>query len=92
MILKMFCIHDTVAHSYSGISLEISEATAVRNFRAMVNGKDGAMQFSASDYDLVALGTYDSETGVITPEAHVKVVNGADVLIDADKVRSEIDG
>lgn len=92
MTLKMFTLHDTVAKTYSGISLELSEATAVRNFRAMINGKDGAMQFSASDYDLIYLGTYDSETGNLCPEAQVKVANGADVLINADDVRSDIDG
>lgn len=92
MILKMFTIHDTVAKSYSGISLDTSEATAIRNFKAMVNGRDGAMQFSASDYDLIYLGTYDTESGNMFPEAQTKVVNGADVLFDADKVRSDIDG
>lgn len=92
MILKMFCIHDLVAKTYSGISLETSEATAVRSFRAMINARDGAMQFNASDYDLISLGVYDTETGVISPEVQSKVVNGIDVLIDADKVRSDIDG
>lgn len=92
MNLMMYTLHDTVAKTYSGISLEVSEATALRNFKAMINGKDGVMQFSASDYDLVFLGTYNSETGNVCPEPQVKVANGADVLINADNVRSEIDG
>lgn len=92
MILKMFTIHDTVAKSYSGISLDTSEATAIRNFKAMINGRDGAMQFSAADYDLIYLGTYDTETGNMVPEAQTKVVNGSAVLLDAEKVRGDIDG
>lgn len=60
--------------------IDQNEATAIRGFSYAVNGRDGIMGFSPSDFDLYKIGFFDTEKGTIegiTPEL---VVSGSSVF------------
>lgn len=60
---------------------DINDAVAARNFAHAVMNSDSVLLTHAADFDLYRIGTFDSETGRITPEdMPVFVSGGKDVL------------
>lgn len=76
MVFQLYAIFDRVAASYTAPNCQINKGTAVRWF-------SGAMQDSKlrpSDFDLVYLGKFDSESGVITSlDVPEYVINGGEI-------------
>lgn len=76
MFFQLYAIFDRVAATYTAPNCQINKGTAVRWFT-------GAMQDSKlrpSDFDLVYLGTFDSDSGIVkgldVPEY---VMNGGEI-------------
>lgn len=60
-----------------------SDVTAIRGFSYAINGSNGIMNFSPSDFDLYKIGTFDSDTGVIVPETvPILIANGSSMVGD----------
>lgn len=57
-----------------------NEAAAVRGFSYAINGRDGIMGFSPSDFDLYKIGVFDTEKGTIEAVTPELVVSGASVF------------
>lgn len=45
---------------------EVSDEVAIRNFSHTVQVSDGLLQTHPGDFDFYKLGTFDSDTGMIT--------------------------
>lgn len=56
-----------------------SEQAAVRGFAYAINGKDGIMHFSPSDFDLYHVGDFDSESGQIVAFVPELVCSGSSI-------------
>lgn len=67
MIRPVFAIRD-VTVGFMNPMVDISEATAKRNFTFAINNPDnGVMNFAPGDYDLYKIGSFDDESGELIP-------------------------
>lgn len=67
MICYVYAIRDAKA-GFLSPTFETADAIAIRNFsHAVINSTDVLKTF-AGDFSLYRLGTYDTDSGVITPE------------------------
>lgn len=58
-----------------------NDGTAIRGFSYAVNNNEGMMNFSPKDFDLYKIGEFDTDTGVIIPEATpILVCSGSSVI------------
>lgn len=75
MKLNLYAIHDQAVKEYIGPEPAKTHGEAERRFKANVNNpQNGNLYTSPEHFSLHHIGTYDSETGVITPlkePAHV---------------------
>lgn len=77
---SVYTIRDLKAEMCPAIFLEDRDATAIRAVReAVLNGKSN-LSLYPEDFQLVRIGTYDVDTGVIVPVDHVILCN-LDTLI-----------
>lgn len=83
MLLNIYSIRDTFT-GYGQIFLESSDPVAVRGFRFALSKKDSAMFTDPKDFDLMRLGTFDTETGVITPIPPVTVCSAVSIRKEFD--------
>lgn len=80
MILNVYAIHDLMA-GYLQPTLDINDEVAARNFRFALT-KTGTLEHSnLADFDLVCIGKYDNDTGVLTPSAERIILKGASLLV-----------
>lgn len=61
-------------------TFEISDAVAIRNFSFAIQKPDTLIYASAKDFDLMKIGEFDSETGVLTPLSPTLVCQGISIL------------
>lgn len=83
MVLNIYSIRDTFT-GYGQIFLESSDPVAVRGFRFALSKKDSAMYTDPKDFDLMRLGTFDTETGVISPIPAVTVCSAVSLRKEFD--------
>lgn len=83
MLVKMFSIRDKLS-GFSYPTVDISAATAQRNFAAAINNPgQTSMSFSPGDYDLYEIGSFDTEKGLFSgTESGVPefIVSGASLI------------
>lgn len=79
MIYSVYAIRDSVAGEYLAPMLDLSNATAMRNFRHTVMTTAGTMQTHRQDYDLYLIGTYNSESASFQSSAPELVLRGGDI-------------
>lgn len=79
-MVKIYAVRDQYTGYGQPFSCQ-SDAVAIRDFRIAVSGsKDSLMHASPKDFDLMRLGEYDPESGIIIPEnVPVLVVSGISV-------------
>lgn len=65
MIVNVYSVKDTL-NGFTGLTLDLNDDLAVRSFKFAVNNNE-VMSFSANDYDLYRLGTFNVETGKYAP-------------------------
>lgn len=69
----LYCLHDKKAGSWSFPATTHNAATAIRDFEQMAKRPD----FPVPDLDIVQVGTFDPDTGVIVPGINV-ILSGSD--------------
>lgn len=62
MLLFLYCIYDRVAGTYGDLFMAQKPELAVRKFRYVLQNSP----MVAADCDLFEVGSFDTETGVIT--------------------------
>lgn len=62
-------------------TFSLNDASASRDFAMIVNQPDNLISFSPADFSLYRVGTFDSASGIFTPEALPTLVVSASSLI-----------
>lgn len=83
MVLNIYSIRDTYT-GYGQIFLENSDPVAVRGFRFALSKEDSPMFTDPNDFELMRLGTFNTETGVINSYPAVTVCSAASVRREFD--------
>lgn len=79
-MVKIYAVRDQYTGYGQPFSCQ-SDAVAMRDFRIAVGNVDNLMHACPKDFDLMRLGEYDPETGIIIPEnVPVLVVSGLSVV------------
>lgn len=60
---KLFAIYDRKKMAYLTIIEKTNTPVAIRDFKIIVNAKDGLIKHYPEDYKLDYLGSFDEETG-----------------------------
>lgn len=77
MKYELFSIYDRLSHLYGNPFVQVNKACAVRYFANIVQKNE---DMPAGDYDLVSLGSWDPEHGVILMSDVEVIKNGAELL------------
>lgn len=63
-------------------TFDLNDQTAARNFSMALTKSDGVLGFAPSDFDLYCLGSWDTDSGVITPYPLPRLVKtGSDAFL-----------
>ena len=82
MKLPMYSYRDRLV-GFGKPILDISDQTAIRGFSMQVNNPNGMENFSPKDYELYRIGTFDADTGIVTPEEiPILIVDALSVIGD----------
>lgn len=68
MIYGIYAIRDAKT-SFMPCNVDYNDASAVRNFEHACKAPDSLMASHPADYSLWRLATYDTDSGVISPES-----------------------
>lgn len=82
-MVKIYCVRDQYT-GYGQLFTAVNDAVAIRDFRLALSRKDSLMFSNAKDFDLMCLGTFDPELGVISSEAPVIVAAGSSIVKELD--------
>jgi len=77
--MALFSIWDNKAKFHSTPWFSPNDDTAIREFVRVVNDGSSAINASPDDYTLFRIGTFDSDTGLITAEDKKLLSLGTDV-------------
>ncbi len=61
----IYSIFDSAAGVFTAPTIDISDASAIRNFQQAIANSGSIMNFKPDDFSLYQLGTFDVETGKI---------------------------
>ena len=67
MIYGVYAIYDSAAHVFTAPTIDISDASAVRNFQQAIANSGSVMNFKPDDFSLYQIGSFDVETGELEP-------------------------
>lgn len=82
MIYPVYALRDAAAHAFLAPALNSSDESARRDLaRTVASDTTGMIGFKPSDFDLYRIGTYDSETGLLSPLSPVVLVVNAAALV-----------
>lgn len=76
MIYTVVAIKDRALDAFQGIFNVRAEGEAIRAFQDAINKNENPMHMHPEDYDLYVLGTYDDNTGTITPATPKQIAIG----------------
>lgn len=80
MIYGLYAMRDIRTGFLSPV-LDMSDASAIRNFEHAVEHNDDSLFFShPEDYSLFKVGEYDSNTGTVVPVDKVELATAATVV------------
>ena len=80
----IYSVRDCVSGQFSDICTSVSDAQAIRGFKAQLNSPDFP-RYIARDLSAVCLGEYDDQAGVVSGyDAFRPVAYGSD-LLEPDK-------
>lgn len=65
MSYGIYSIFDSAAGVFTAPTIDISDASAIRNFQMAIENSGSIMNFKPDDFCLYQLGTFDVETGKI---------------------------
>lgn len=67
MIYGVYSIFDVAAGVFTSPTIDISDASAIRSFHQAVSNSGSVMNFKPEDFALYQIGSFDVETGAISP-------------------------
>lgn len=67
MIKKLYSVRDSVADQFMAPSVADNDNVAIRDFRIAMNRTDLFLYQNPQDFDLFCIGTYDTNSGLISP-------------------------
>lgn len=82
MIKKIFAVYDKKAKTELAIFEQPNELVAIRDFSQACNNKESMLKKFPDDYELMCLGTINTETLEIAPE--VKSIAQAKDYVNAE--------
>lgn len=68
MIKPLYCVFDSVAHTYLSPFLSINEDTAKRDFSSLVMQGNNPISEHPSDFRLEMIGTFNDDNGVLVQD------------------------
>jgi len=71
--MKLYTIRDTKALFYGNPFVAHNAGDATRSFQQAANDAQTTIYKNPSDFELVEIAEYDTQTGVITPQDHVSL-------------------
>lgn len=83
-MVKIYSVRDQFT-GYGQPFTAASDAVAIRDFRIACNHSDSLLYACPKDFDLMCLGSFDPELGVITPEPPVILASGVSCVKEGDK-------
>lgn len=80
MIYPIFSMRDKHT-GFSVPTFDVNDQSAIRNFSHALVNAGGILSFAPADFDLYRLGSFDSDSGLLTPEPlPVMIISGASAL------------
>lgn len=79
MKYPVYSIRDQKVGFQPQLIVEQSDQSAIRGFSYAINGNEGLMNYSPSDFDLFRVGEFDTETGEFVAVTPVNVCSGISV-------------
>lgn len=67
MIYGVYSIFDSAAGVFTAPTIDISDASAIRAFQQALANSGSVMNFKPDDFSLYQIGSFDVETGVLSP-------------------------
>lgn len=67
MELRIYAVHDAAVAAYLTPFFCRTAAEAIRSFEAAVNAPDTRFNQAPADYTLFEIGTYEDNSGILTP-------------------------
>lgn len=81
MIYNVFAVRDNKV-GFLTPTIDVNKDSAIRNFRHAFMRDDTLFHTHAKDFDLFLIGSFDSDSGIITPVSPEFVFSGADFLLN----------
>lgn len=66
--MNIYSIYDSKTKAFSTPFFTVNNATALRSFSDLANDNNSQVSIHAEDFSLHLIGSFDEETGVVTPE------------------------
>lgn len=90
MRFPLYSIRDTKAGSFQNPVVSANDFTVSRSFaESIVTRRDPIISFSPADFDLFQIGEFDTDTGIVTPLAVIRLVcNAAEVMSNYGKTEA----
>lgn len=63
----IYCIRDDAANIFTAPTIDVSDASAIRNFQKMCSDAGSIMNFKPSDFSLYKIGSFDAESAYLDP-------------------------
>lgn len=83
MIYSIYSMRDKMT-GFVSPTFDLNDQVAARNFSMALTKSEGILGFAPSDFDLYCLGSWDTDTGLITPAALPQLVKtGSDAFLAA---------
>lgn len=80
MIYNLYAIRD-IKTGFMTPTMEVNDDSAARNFTHAIWNSDGILHSFCNDFSLYRIGSFNSDTALITPEPlPVLVLDGPDAL------------
>lgn len=78
---NLYSVRDNKVNSYSPVFPSTSSVQATRDFERACNDANTQLNRYPSDFDLFQVGTFDDQTGVVTPiNPPIHVVSAASLI------------
>lgn len=79
--MKIICaLYDRAIDAYGPALTYHTRNEAIRQFKDAANEKGGNINKSPTDYELWQIGTYDDNTGELTPNDRERVARAEDLI------------
>lgn len=80
----IYTIRDCAAGVFTAPTIDISDHSAMRNFRQACANADSVMNFAPADFTLYKIGLFDAETGVIEPDNPTIILPGDGCVVEKE--------